>query len=606
MDTYEKNLKAIEERNLYLKNALLKMEKDVTSENIGMEQAKSGDYISFIEENEKKRYLGSRYNPIHEAGRWVQQFQFNSDENVMGILGFGIGYFLRTLIQLERVKCVIVYEPNIELFCHTLHNYDLCDVLKSEKIVLIVKELNEAFSVRLMNGALNLNNVRSLQTAVHPGYEDVYEVDKKNFWEQLLHVQKNILMYLNTSTVFGVEWMANTLYNMRYLKNSNTGHEFMNVLNKKIPVIAVMAGPSVADAIEDLKMAKGIFPIFAVDRIVEFLLKNGVEPDAVFTVDAMIDFDIERMAHIPLVGSLESRRLLYTRHTGKKILINHKKFPGEIYIKLNKLERRYETANTISSLLMGMLAAEGIEKVILVGQDLAFRGEVSHADGSEEKKTYFKDDIYVEAINGEKIRTRTDWVVMLNWYKGFLAAYPNCTVYDSKKMGAKIHGTEQKKIRDLLSENEWEKRDYVKCFNELEPTFNEKEWSQVLEYLVEVDKDIDNVLEVLPEAIEATEYFLKNSAEKRTIIRSEKNLKLMKETNQLMIKGALASMVAELVEAHLGKELLMLNQREDTFDKKEEKVYATAKKMYTGLDSILKSIQPEYKEMLQNLQAHML
>lgn len=605
MDTYEKNLQAIEERNLYLKNALLKMAKDVTSENIGMEQAKSGDYISFIEENEKKRYLGSRYNPIHEAGRWVQQFQFNSDENVMGILGFGIGYFLRTLIQLERVKYVIVYEPNIQLFCHALRNYDLYDVLKSKKVVLIVKELNEEISVRLMNEALSLNNVKSLQTVVHPGYENAYEVEKKNFLEQLLHVQKNILMYLNTSAVFGVEWMANTLYNMRYLRNSNTGHEFLNVLNKKIPVIAVMAGPSVADAIEDLKMAKGIFPIFAVDRIVEFLLKNGVEPDAVFTIDAMIDFDIERMAHIPLVGSLESRRLLYTRHTGKKILINHKKFPGEIYIKLNKLERRYETANTISSLLMGMLAAEGIEKVILVGQDLAFRGEVSHADGSEEKKTYFKDDIYVEAINGEKIRTRTDWVVMLNWYKGFLAAYPNCTVYDSKDMGAKIHGTEQKKIRDLLSENEWEKRDYVKCFNELEPTFNEKEWTQVLEYLVEVDKDIDNILEVLPEAIEATEYFLKNSAEKRTIIRSEKNLNLMKETNQLMINGALASMVAKLVEAHLGKELLMLNQREDTFDKKEEKVYATAKKMYTGLDSILKSIQPEYKEMLQNLQAHM-
>ncbi len=603
MNTYEKNLQAIGERNLYLKNALLNLKKTELSENIGMEQAKSGDYISFIKQDEKKLYLGSRYNPVHEAERWVRQFQFRSDENVMGMLGFGVGYFLRGMIQLEQVQYVIVYEPDIQLFYHTLHNYNLCDVLKSEKVKLIVKGLNEELSFRVIGGALNLNNVRSLQTAVHPGYDNVYEADKKIFLEQLLHVQSNIFMYLNTNAAFGVEWMMNTLYNMRYLRNSNVGPEFLNVIDKKTPVIAVMAGPSVADEIEDLKKAKGIFPIFCVDRIADFLMEHGVEPDAVFTVDAMIEFGVERMSHIPLVGNLCSRRLLFGRHSGKKILTIYKKFPGDIYIKLDKSVGRYEAANTISSMLMGMLAAEGIEKVILVGQDLAFRGEVSHADGSEEKKSYFKDNIYVEGMNGEKIRTRSDWEVMLNWYKGFLAAYPNCKVYDSKETGAKIHGTEQKKIRELLAEGDWEKRDYVKCFNELEPTFNEAEWEQVLAYLAEVDNDMEHILEVLPEAIEAAEYFLKNSPEKRTRTRSEKNVSLMKDVNQIMLKGAIASMVEELIEAHLGKELLLLNQREDTFDKKEEKVYATAKQMYTGLESILKMIQPEYNEMLQMMKA---
>lgn len=601
MNTYEKNLHAIGEKNLCLKDALLKMKKDVKLEMIEMEQAKSGDFVSYIVQGEKKKYLGSRYNPIHEAERWVQHFQFSGDENVIGMLGLGSGYFLRALIALEQVKYVIVYEPDVKLFYHALQNYNLCDVLKSEKVVLIVKELNEEFSIRLMGEVLNLNNVKSLQTAVHSGYENDYEIENKIFLEQLLHVQKNIFMYLNTNAFFGNEWMENTLHNMTYLRKSNTGYEFLNALNKDTPVIAVMAGPSVADAIEDLKMAKGIFPIFAVDRIVDFLMEHGVEPDAVFTVDANIEFDVERMAHIPLVGTLQSRRVLFARHTGKKILVDCEKFPGEIYPMLNKLWIRYETANTISSLLMGMLLAEGMNKVVLVGQDLAFRGDTSHADGSEEKLNYFDNDVFVEGLDGEKIRSRSDWLVMLNWYKGFLASYPNCTVYDSKEVGAKIEGTKQKKIRDLLQENDWERKDYLKCFHELEPTFNEQEWERVLDYFREADKDIENIQKLLPDALQACEYFLKNSAEERSQDIVEENLQIMKQINQLMLEGVVSSIVSDLLQAQIGAELLVLNQKEDTFDQKEEKVYATAQQMYRSLDNILKFIQPKYKEMLQKL-----
>ena len=59
-----------------------------------------------------------------------------------------------------------------------------------------------------------------------------------------------------------------------------------------------------------------------------------------------------------------------------------------------------------------------MKKIILVGQDLSYDGEMAHA-GKIKQNAEWKDsrEIYVEGLYGGRVKTRADWLNFINWLK---------------------------------------------------------------------------------------------------------------------------------------------------------------------------------------------
>ena len=88
----------------------------------------------------------------------------------------------------------------------------------------------------------------------------------------------------------------------------------------------------------------------------------------------------------------------------------------------------------------------GIKEIILVGQDLAYKDNKTHAGRQKKVEFNSKTDVELEGINGEIIRSRYDWHEFVMRYEDIISRYPDITVIDAKRYGAKIKGT---KVMDL-------------------------------------------------------------------------------------------------------------------------------------------------------------
>lgn len=603
MGVFEDNINVIStsESNRLIKEFMEKGSGVEKKQEIEVEATKVGTLTTYINENGQKRYLASRYNPENEAVNWTKRFEFKADNSVLAVFGFGIGNFIRELLKILELEQIIVYEPDVEIFYHTMKNYELTDVLSSPKVNLIVSGINEWMLPRVLLCSFSFENIKMIQTATLQSYKQKYATEEKNFLEHIVKAQKDVKIGLNTMEMYGFMHLQNVLKNMNYLKESSTGHEMLQLIEPGVPVIAVMAGPSVEEELEDLRAAKGKFPILAVDRIVNFLMENGIEPDMMFTIDPVIDetlFDIEKVSHIPIVGSLVSGSGLLELHKGKKGFISIGPFPGNMYIKLKKYNPMYQSGNTVAGLMMGVLLGERIQEIYLVGQDLAFHGDVTHAGDVKEKVSYFDESIWVEGINGEKVRSRTDWEVMLRWYQGILNIYSGTQVYDTKNEGAKISGTSRKKIKDALVEKNWEKKDYRQMFCDCAPTFNEEEWSEMIEYFEKVEESFQKIKEMLPEAIEASEKLIEKKLSK---IKKKEYSEIVLETNRYISTNSLAAMIDEILTGGMRAELVTLSEKAVNQKEDEKKVLMVANKMFRGIEKVIEALEPLYSEMLEKI-----
>ena len=104
-----------------------------------------------------------------------------------------------------------------------------------------------------------------------------------------------------------------------------------------------------------------------------------------------------------------------------------------------------------------MLYKIGISTIILVGQDLAYTNNKSHADGTfqeimkEENTSRF---MMVEGNFEDKVPTRPDFKLFLDWYNMYIEGCKgyrgNFRVINATEGGAKIQNTEIMTLREAI------------------------------------------------------------------------------------------------------------------------------------------------------------
>lgn len=504
---YEKNLKAYKLRYPHLTSKIIEKiensESTISTITPLIEEASDHSKILKVINEGKEWSLNSKYFPEASVDNWMKQFP--KIEYMATFVMFGIGnglYVKRLLEETEETVHILVYEPSRDIFEKVIRNIDM-SALFNERVYIVVNGLNQEELYTVHSAYVNYSNMGISKYISYPNYEKIFPEKYKEYYEKIRTLVGRIAMDRNTDIYFSKSVTLNSMKNMKHIFTNSTVDQLKGRVPKDIPAIVVAAGPSLNKNIHELKKAKNKALIIATDTAVKPMLKAGILPDVFVTIDAqkpLILFDDERIAEIPISAVEMSNTKIIEGHKGKKFFANG----GNGYIKniFKKYGKEYsglETGGSVANNAFSLAEQIGITKIILVGQDLAYTDNKSHADGTFEDKiketTEYNEKKYaeVEDIHGNMVKTLVNLKYYKEWFEKKIVTNKELKVIDATEGGARIIGTEIIDLKDAIARECQKEVDLMTIIGEVPNIFNPKEIDEISKYVVETPRKLDEI-----------------------------------------------------------------------------------------------------------------
>ncbi|MFQ6048056.1 MAG: motility associated factor glycosyltransferase family protein [Phycisphaerae bacterium] len=327
--------------------------------------------------------LHSRYDPLAEAHRFVAGIELN-DAWCIVVAGLGLGYHVVALF--ERLKgdaFIVVTEPDLVVIKTALELVDLSGPIGSGKLVLLTRadvallhERLEPYSTTMMMG---------LQFVVHPASQQA----AGQFHSALRSMLTNFATYCRTSLMTLVNNARITCKNVAYNLPTYLASPPIDVLHRRFggyPAIVVAAGPSLSRNIHLLHQAKGRAVICCVQTVFRMLLRLGIVPDFVTSLDyheisKRFFEDIDDFGQVHLVAEPKATWHVIDTYRGAISLLENsfaRRCLGDRLAARGSLR----AGSTVAHLAFYLAEYLGCDPIILVGQDLGFSDGLYYSPGA--------------------------------------------------------------------------------------------------------------------------------------------------------------------------------------------------------------------------------
>jgi hypothetical protein len=430
---------------------LYKKMNEITLENFlyNIHPAKNGQMTFAVQKREELCYLHSRYNPEREVEQWVHVIE--TDADIIVVVGIGLGHALPHLAVKFEGRKVVVVEPDLHIFSAVLAHVDFSTWLKDDSFTFLVG--CDAFLISYILSELIWNNMLSpdsVYITAFPVYERMNPNFVKTIKEQISVQWMNLQVQEATHKRFSKAWITTTLKNISYI-NRDMSAAYISEALHNLPVILIAAGPSLEKNIHILKRLQNRAVLFAVGSAVNILESNGIEPHIIMAIDSA-----ESERNIFARTCFSSALLLYTQmlhpdivhmYPGPKAWVKLKEDKGTEYV-CKRLNIPYieaadgpSVANVAFDFISKQLRPSAI---ILVGQDLAYTNDQTHARGAVHDTSVKLDEegfILLEDVEGNMVRTTSGFIAMKNFFEVYMQyEQPSVPVYNCTEGGLPIRG----------------------------------------------------------------------------------------------------------------------------------------------------------------------
>ena len=382
-------------------------------------------------------------------------------------LMFGLGngmYARRILKMLSPGAFLLVYEPDCRLFHFVLEHFDLTDILKDERMILMFpqteeKEFAEGDLFHVLGASLEYTDIDALKRLTYMSYERLYPEEHAYFETTVTEVISSMVANRDVMRRFGESFVKNSLGNAPVLERSLAISSLHIDDPEKVPGIIVSSGPSLGKNIEELKRAKGRAFIACADSAVSVLLKADIVPDMFFCVDAKKNkghFEDPRVADIPLCCDIDTTRNAFVSRRAPEFFGKGRNPHISAFEEARGMELpKLKTGGSVAHAAMSFMLQIGIRRIILVGQDLAYTDNKSHAEGSLRASWQLdlsKNECYMEGIDGTQVRSSHEFMTYRNWFERAITMRPDAEVINATEGGARIHGAKEMTLREAVDE----------------------------------------------------------------------------------------------------------------------------------------------------------
>jgi hypothetical protein len=423
-------------------------------------KAKDGNATISVVSKNNEICIHSRYKPLDEAHKRVQNLKIK-DKKMIIVFGFGAGYHIREfLANKQKETYIIVVEPSASIFKKVMECIDISDILSNDKVILLVSN-DEIDQKNIFRHFINWSCVGKMIVESLPAYRKMFLEEYVAFLKIIKDVCDDCIVTRNTTIAFSESWQTNLLKNMRYLFESALVKSLFDKFIDK-PAIIVSAGPSLNKNVDLLKNIKDTALIICVDTALKVLLRKGIKPHLVISVDgSLLNYDKYKgmdYADIPLVYTPKVHNEILKNHGGKKILY----YTGDFYVeylfsKFNIDAGSLDSGGSVANNAFDLAVKMGANPIIFIGQDLAYTDNKTHAEGTmydgknELKNDAANENIVVEDIYGRKIKTNFSFNMFRKWFEAKIKEDRSNRLYiNATEGGANIKGTTVMNLKDAL------------------------------------------------------------------------------------------------------------------------------------------------------------
>jgi len=409
---------------------------------------------------------------------------------VVIFVGMGLGYGpLLILRERPAIAKLAIVEPSLDIFCIALRHVDLTPLLGSAKTFLYVGDWDPVRMERELGREVAISDTHILKH--QPSFS----------WQTRLYEETNdrVFQLLNkinamgsTTNYYGETFVKNRLANLTNIRHA-TNTDILKGLLKGRPALLVAAGPSLDMSIPDIQKAVGRCAIFAVDSALPTLLKNGIVPDFIASLD-MEDANFEKVA--PFLASPLSFALAITI---KVCPLIPKRLPAQhIFYAFNEdiphmwmiqqlgVRHLLPPLLSVAHLSVGLAHLMEASPIVLVGQDLAYTkttgsdhasGVIFHEKGLPKDKEIY----YVKSITGEDIHTDRGLMSLKQQFEEIVAQSP-VPIINATARGAHIAGTRVMPLAEVIQEFMTEEFDFHALLEETIASHKPWQNSQISSY----------------------------------------------------------------------------------------------------------------------------
>lgn len=501
MDIYEKNLKTIGKYYPNMDQLIIDASKDMKSDvELQTEYAWNGEKILCVKKGGRTLYLESKRGAGEMAHMWYHYRGEKSKGAVYVIVGMGNLSYLKEIVEnTEERMAILIYEPCLPIFLHALGEIDLEPIMEKHTLIFWVDGVEgseDEHISRAIGSLITYDRVHLYRNLVLPNYDELFMEKVHHFLKLCGDALRQNIIRVNANAEFTNVVVDNVLNNAKYLCDGYNITQLVKVIPRDIPGIVVAAGPSLNKNIQELKRAQGRAFIVAVDTAIKPLLKAGIKPDMFAVIDPTKPLHLIEMPEvkgIPMMANISAAKELLNYQTGKKFFYGEGfGFVDRILLRSGTMFGSVETGGSVATTVFSMLYKIGIDRIILVGQDLAFTGNKSHADGTfaEVMEENTEDaPLMVPGNYEEKVPTSRNLKLYCDWYKKYIADCKKWQhrehfhVMNATEGGAKIEGTEILTLKEAIDRECTKEVDIEACLNQLSPMLSEENRAWCVEFL---------------------------------------------------------------------------------------------------------------------------
>lgn len=556
LDIYQTNLAILRVKYPHIYRRL----KDAETKSVRIVNSKRQNYPTVQLHDERGDYfLHSVYDPVEEAKKVIDKLDIREISSIW-MFGTGMGYHILELLNKRNKGFVtVIVEPDLNLFDIFLHTNIATEALKWTYFTFSVgnQEMLEEDIEILLSSKLHFA-MGKVQIIALPGFERHQGGVYKKLVEKISKQSKYRYNSLGNSVQDTLDGLNNSFGNIEKMIKG-PGIAQLEGKYKGIPAVVVSAGPSLDKNVDLLHQIKGKGLILSSDTVFPKLLKKGITPDMVFSIERIPEvwerfYDgVEIPPETWLVALNVVEKRVFDAFDNHCLIAYRATEPLSTWLdRVSGQMGTLPTGLSVSNMAYSAAALMGCDPVVLIGQDLAFgpddqyyaSGGITGNRGEEDQSGI----VWVEDYDGNPIKTTVMLKHFLDWFENAFKGAP-CEVIDATEGGARIAGTTIMTLQEVIDEYMNHGREIVPFGEELEES-NHTTYS-ILE--VEVQMLIDEfvqVIDILEDRIDEIEQFDKGSGELSEGEIANRYQDILNEVmNAILFRGRLAFLLQAVTTA---------------------------------------------------------
>ena len=570
---FNKNISALKIYNPQLAKKLEEYPLEKAQKQVSAHKAASGDFIIAY----NNIALDDMQNPIEKAKNiWTQMTHFEFEKNDIAVIfGLGLGYLFKRA-YVSASSRILLYEPSLDVLRFVFEYVDLSEQLLDSRVCLCNTEDDCAnfLSVKYI-----VND--RIEVVFSPVYANLYPDLLTSFTKRIVTVCESKNVDMATIKVHSKSWLENDLKNLSDMKQGRAIGLLKNAFAGKTALI-VGAGPSLKKDIELIKANRSKFVIFAVNKIFDFLIENGIMPDFFVVSDSSyvwmcVKSPNEVFKQTNLLITTKGDYEFSKKNFKKKVyyFLKNDEFFKELALMYPEVITLGETEGSVVSQALYGAVEMGFSNIVFSGFDLAIKPDEAYAQDIKIQNIH--DDIIkvgdeikrlcsVKSFDGKIIETRSDYKLFISQFESAFDKIKNVSFYNTTDFGAYIKGMIYLSLSEIIAKLELTSIDADLV---LENSFaaTENIWQRV----IESEKDIlkKQIQQVKKLHLELKDFISQNtlkiinyeecSNEQRALIQ-KKEVKLIKDLSDnqisaLYLQVELLDYLNKYKENPMGKEV---------------------------------------------------